>query len=353
MEPETTATSNEHKESNHNHTENKPKENETKIEEQSNLTTEEKPTPTPTTTTTTTTTTSTTSTTTTPNNTGSTNENIDKEFESFMLNVVDTSDLTTLTFNNIFEKALKQFPSQQSALETQKPPLRKIVKDYIAVKVSENKEKELEKSSSPTMKKQPKKKAEPKKKSPKKESPKKETVEKTEDKDEKDEEDEKESNGGTSSEAQKLMLEAFRMGATIGNSRTRSGGNRKKSKPLSKKKRKRSERDEEEGEENDKKKADEGKKEEGVEGEPKKKKERKNGFTKPQVLSPALSEFLGTDTLSRPEVVKRLHSYFKEKSLQNPKDKRKILFDDKLQAVFKVKTTDYFKLNKLISKHVN
>ena len=56
--------------------------------------------------------------------------------------------------------------------------------------------------------------------------------------------------------------------------------------------------------------------------------------------------------IPRTEVVSDLHKYFKEHNLQDPKDGRRILFDEKLQEVFKCKTTDYFKLNKLLSSHV-
>ncbi len=85
---------------------------------------------------------------------------------------------------------------------------------------------------------------------------------------------------------------------------------------------------------------------------PKKRKNSGQGLTKPVVLSAALAEFLGAEELPRTQVVKKLHDYFKEHNLQNPKDRRKILFDEKLQKVFKSKSTDYFKLNRLISQHV-
>jgi chromatin remodeling complex protein RSC6 len=83
-----------------------------------------------------------------------------------------------------------------------------------------------------------------------------------------------------------------------------------------------------------------------------------------QVLSPALADFLGADLLPRTEVVKRIHAHIKDNNLQNPKNKKKILLDSKLQEVFKCKTTDYFKMNRfsdiqlktylrrLIAKHV-
>jgi len=70
------------------------------------------------------------------------------------------------------------------------------------------------------------------------------------------------------------------------------------------------------------------------------------------VLSPALADFLGESELPRTEVVKRIHAHIKDNNLQNPKNRRKIIFDTRLQEVFKCKTTDYFKINRLISKHV-
>jgi len=39
--------------------------------------------------------------------------------------------------------------------------------------------------------------------------------------------------------------------------------------------------------------------------------------------------------MSRPQVVKKIWEYVKERNLQNPDDKRQIMCDEKLQAVFK------------------
>jgi chromatin remodeling complex protein RSC6 len=82
------------------------------------------------------------------------------------------------------------------------------------------------------------------------------------------------------------------------------------------------------------------------------KKKATTGWAKPLVLSPRLSEFFGgVEQMSRLEIGKRLRAYVKERSLQSPKDGRKILFDDRLQVVFKRKTCTYFKLGALISQH--
>ena len=73
------------------------------------------------------------------------------------------------------------------------------------------------------------------------------------------------------------------------------------------------------------------------------------GYTKPMQLSPALSEFMGTDIMPRTEVVKQLWAYFRENNLQNPNDRREILLDKKLQKVFKRKSVTMFSMNKFLS----
>jgi upstream activation factor subunit UAF30 len=99
---------------------------------------------------------------------------------------------------------------------------------------------------------------------------------------------------------------------------------------------------------------EEGKKEGEEEGEEPKKKKKKAAprVNKPKNLSPALAEVLGEPSMTRPDVVKKLHEYFKAHNLQNPKNKKQIIFDEKLQLVFKRKTTDYFALNTLLTKHL-
>jgi upstream activation factor subunit UAF30 len=89
--------------------------------------------------------------------------------------------------------------------------------------------------------------------------------------------------------------------------------------------------------------------------EPKKKREgeeKPKRAAKPQSLSPALAEFLGESELPRTEVSRRINAYVREHNLQDPKDGRVIVFDEKLQNVFKTKKTTWFKINQLISKHV-
>lgn len=47
-------------------------------------------------------------------------------------------------------------------------------------------------------------------------------------------------------------------------------------------------------------------------------------------------------------MVKKLWEYIKANELQDPKDKRQIRCDEKMQAVFKTGKVDMFQMNKLL-----
>lgn len=87
----------------------------------------------------------------------------------------------------------------------------------------------------------------------------------------------------------------------------------------------------------------------------KKKRERttpNTAFNAPLTLSSQLAELVGQTHLSRPQVVKQLWVYIKKHQLQDPEDKRKLICDDKMQAVFKKKSVDMFEMNRLLGKHL-
>ena len=52
------------------------------------------------------------------------------------------------------------------------------------------------------------------------------------------------------------------------------------------------------------------------------------------------------------QIVKQLWAYIRQNSLQDPDDKRKIICNDELRVVFGTDTTDMFKMNKLLAKHI-
>ncbi|KAJ9157550.1 Swib mdm2 protein [Pleurostoma richardsiae] len=86
-------------------------------------------------------------------------------------------------------------------------------------------------------------------------------------------------------------------------------------------------------------------------GTPKKRKAG-GGFQKEFNLSYPLAELVGTSQLSRPQVVKKLWEHIKANELQDPKDKRQIICDDKMQAVFKQNRVDMFQMNKLLGNQL-
>ena len=55
--------------------------------------------------------------------------------------------------------------------------------------------------------------------------------------------------------------------------------------------------------------------------------------------------------ISRPRAVKQIWEHIKANDLQVPDDKRMIICDEKMHAVFKVDRVHMFTMNKLLSKH--
>lgn len=73
-----------------------------------------------------------------------------------------------------------------------------------------------------------------------------------------------------------------------------------------------------------------------------------------QAFTPSaeLAAVIGAAAVARTEVVKKLWAYIKKNNLQNPKNKRNIMADDKLSKVFGKKEVSMFELAKLIGKHL-
>ena len=69
------------------------------------------------------------------------------------------------------------------------------------------------------------------------------------------------------------------------------------------------------------------------------------------LLSAPLQKFLGSEELPRTQVVKMIWQYIKEHDLQNPKDRREILCDEKMEPIIDKKMT-MFSMNKLLTKHL-
>ena len=73
---------------------------------------------------------------------------------------------------------------------------------------------------------------------------------------------------------------------------------------------------------------------------------------KPMQLSPELEAVVGTGPMTRAQVTKKIWDYIKEKNLQNPSNKRNVLADDKLRAIFSKDEVTMFEMTKLVSAHL-
>jgi chromatin remodeling complex protein RSC6 len=83
-----------------------------------------------------------------------------------------------------------------------------------------------------------------------------------------------------------------------------------------------------------------------------------SGGKKPSALqqpvqpSKALAAVVGAEPLPRAEVVSKVWAYIKEHALQNPANRREILADAKLEAVFGQNKVTMFEMNKLLAQHL-
>ena len=73
---------------------------------------------------------------------------------------------------------------------------------------------------------------------------------------------------------------------------------------------------------------------------------------KPLQPSNELAAVVGSDPLPRPEVVSKVWDYIKKNQLQDPQNKREIVADDKLRAVFGKERVTMFEMNKHLAQHL-
>lgn len=77
-------------------------------------------------------------------------------------------------------------------------------------------------------------------------------------------------------------------------------------------------------------------------------------FMKPLNVSDELAAVVGKGPMPRTEVTSKLWAYIKGKNLQDPNNKRDIIADDKLMAVFGgKKKVNMFEMTGLVSKHLS
>mmetsp|Transcript_13323 Transcript_13323/g.23925 ORF Transcript_13323/g.23925 Transcript_13323/m.23925 type:complete len:313 (-) Transcript_13323:30-968(-) len=81
--------------------------------------------------------------------------------------------------------------------------------------------------------------------------------------------------------------------------------------------------------------------------------ESKRGIFAELRLSPPLASVTGSEVMSRPEVTSAIWAYIKRNQLQDPEDKRMILNDSALKAIFNQEPrTSMFAIPKYVSEHV-
>ncbi|HYW49870.1 MAG TPA: SWIB/MDM2 domain-containing protein [Gemmatimonadaceae bacterium] len=79
-----------------------------------------------------------------------------------------------------------------------------------------------------------------------------------------------------------------------------------------------------------------------------------SAFNKAMTVSPELAAVIGAGARPRTEVTSAIWAYIKKNNLQDPKNKRNILADDKLKAVFGgKKSVTMFEMTALVSKHLS
>ena len=79
---------------------------------------------------------------------------------------------------------------------------------------------------------------------------------------------------------------------------------------------------------------------------------RPNALQKPLRPSNELAAVVGAGPLPRGEAVRKVWAYIKRHGLQDPKDRRQILADAKLEPVFGKKRVTMFEMNKHLARHL-
>lgn len=82
-------------------------------------------------------------------------------------------------------------------------------------------------------------------------------------------------------------------------------------------------------------------------------KAQQSAFMRPVKPSAALAAITGEAPLPRTEVVRKVWDHIKKNNLQNPKNKREIIADDKLRPVFGKDRVTMFEMNSHLSKHLS
>lgn len=80
---------------------------------------------------------------------------------------------------------------------------------------------------------------------------------------------------------------------------------------------------------------------------------KETAFNRALTPSAELAAVIGAAPQPRTEVVKLMWAYIKSNNLQNPKNKRNILADAKLKAIFGKDEVTMFEMTGLVGKHLS
>ena len=80
---------------------------------------------------------------------------------------------------------------------------------------------------------------------------------------------------------------------------------------------------------------------------------KQSGLQRPVTPSKELSAITGSNPLPRSQVVSKVWDHIRKNNLQNPQNKREIVADDKLKAVFGKDRCSMFEMNKHLSRHLS
>lgn len=79
-----------------------------------------------------------------------------------------------------------------------------------------------------------------------------------------------------------------------------------------------------------------------------------SALKKPVNVSDVLAQVIGKGPMPRTEVTQKVWAYIKQHNLQDPKNKRNIIPDDKLAKVFgSSNAINMFEMTKVVSKHLS
>ncbi len=79
----------------------------------------------------------------------------------------------------------------------------------------------------------------------------------------------------------------------------------------------------------------------------------RGGLSRPVTPSRELAAITGPDPLPRSQVVSKMWEYIRSNNLQNPNNKREIIADEKLRAIFGTDRCSMFDMNKHLSRHLS